>query len=99
MSASINDDAVPAGDFSSIETCRGVAPGEMVRGIARGIDDCRDTWADWAVFERGEPEPQEWPTGSLAPIARGRECVYHKPQTLKMAAGTPVGHGIHSVLA
>jgi hypothetical protein len=46
--ASIND-AGPAGDFSSIETCRGVAPGEMVRGIARGIDDCRDTWADWAV--------------------------------------------------
>lgn len=84
-----------------------VAPGDEIHDLCGGVFAVFNGVAfsatmkidDRGVFERGEPEPQEWPTGSLAPIARGRECVYHKPQTLKMAAGTPVGHGIHSVLA
>lgn len=36
-------------DFWSPDTCRVASPTEMARGVFKGIDGCRDTWADWAT--------------------------------------------------
>jgi hypothetical protein len=54
--ASINTGS--AGDLSSAETCRQAAPVEMNRGVFKGIDGCRDTWADWAVCGIGWSEEE-----------------------------------------
>lgn len=47
-----------AESLSNAETCRAAAPSEMDRGVFKGIDGCRDTWADWAVCGIGWTEDE-----------------------------------------